>query len=754
MNAKPQIQLMPTLHYTSQRLDASLLCKNIVPGVRRAQIAILKKGQRPISRLTETVRETRPGSERGIVETSFGVRGLTPGDYLIRATVTDNEGKGPMVSAEKPFTYPQKPEWFGSQAGISDQVLPPYTDIKVVREKDRIAVRTWGRQYHFGSTPFLSGIESRGKALLPRSMRLTGRMDGQPLKLATRPTRLLEQTPAKAVLSQEFQGGPLTISTRIAVEYDGLARIDWTLNVRNPATLERLIVEIPLDAKFARYVYTWPAVRNGALTQAASNYSFSPIFWLGDDEKGLAWVAESDQHWSPASADKAIQILKGDREVTLRLNVAGKPITLQPGKPLTYAFGLQATPVKPMLKDNWDYRFHHISQTTHGPQDMILNVPDSILDTLAAKGVKTVCFHEHWTPCQGYTKTTHEAYLESFVRRCHRRGIKVLLYFGFNISDLIPEWPYIGEDCVRAPKGGYVPFNYPPQPIQNAYIVCLNSVYQDLLVDGIARLIDKFDIDGVYLDSTVVPFACSSPHHGCGYRKPDGSIASTYPIFAIRETLKRMYTVIKQRKPDGLVDAHVYDAMTIPALAFATSYLDGEQLQRAEFFPDGLPLDRFRAEFMGRNWGVSAEFLHYQLGGYKEAYALSLLHDVLVRAAGLNADFDLESSLWKVMDDFGRKEARWHPYWKNEEYLKVSPADCYASFYHHPQNGVLLVVSNLGRKEANIRLDLNLDRLTLPKPLSARDALSGSGVAVKDGAITLMLPSVGWRVIWVKPKNK
>lgn len=466
----------------------------------------------------------------------------------------------------------------------------------------------------------------------------------------------------------------------------------------------------------------------------------------------MQWVAESDRNWSPAAPDKAMEIIKGDNEVVLRLNIVGQEVVIDPARPMPdYTFALAATPLKPIEKDHWEMRFHHISQTTHGPVDMRLNVPDEILDKLAAGGVKTVCFHEHWTQCQAYSSTPFEADLDSFVKRCHQRGMKVLLYFGFNISDLIPEWPYIGEDCVVHPKSGYLPSNYPPQPIQNAYIVCLNSAYQDLLADGVARLVDRFDIDGVYLDTTTVPFACCNEAHGCGYRKPDGTLVSTFPVFSVRQMLRRMYTIIRQRKPDGLVDAHVYDGMTAPALAWATSYWTGEQLRRTENYAEGMPLDRFRAECMGRNWGVPAEFLYYMLGSYRNGYALALLHDVEVRPAGLKEDFELGKSVWKVMDDFGRKQSQWYPYWSNQEYVKVSVADCYASLYHHPTNGVLVVVSNLGGKEAAIELTLNREKLGLAGTLTTKDALTGQHVDAVQGTVTTKLPSVGWQMIWVKP---
>src|SRR5271157_2081367 len=60
--------------------------------------------------------------------------------------------------------------------------------------------------------------------------------------------------------------------------------------------------------------------------------------------------------------------------------------------------------------------------------------------------------------------------------------------------------------------------------------------------------------------------------------------------------------------------------MTIPTLAFATSYWDGEQLQglaRKHSALEILPLDAFCAEFMGHNWGVPAELLWYGGGPFR-----------------------------------------------------------------------------------------------------------------------------------------
>jgi len=230
-----------------------------------------------------------------------------------------------------------------------------------------------------------------------------------------------------------------------------------------------------------------------------------------------------------------------------------------------------------------------------------------------------------------------------------------------------------------------------------------------------------------------MPVACTNEAHGCGYRDAHDNLRPTYPVFAIREAFRRLYNVIKKHKPDGIVDSHVYDCMNSATLSFATSYWNGEQLSRAEHEADGLPLDRFRAEMRGLNWGVPADFLHYKLGTYSEACAISLLHDVTVRSY-TPLHKKINGGIYKLADDFGRAEATFRPYW--EKPITGLPASCHASVYEHPRNGRLVIVSNLGRTTAAITIE---------------------GANVKDGLSrerldeTVMLEPMAWRYLWIQP---
>jgi len=237
--------------------------------------------------------------------------------------------------------------------------------------------------------------------------------------------------------------------------------------------------------------------------------------------------------------------------------------------------------------------------------------PAPRIDRLADLGVRTICFHEHWTSIQAYTSTDREDDLRQLVEACHERGIKLLLYFGYEMSNIAPEWETYSEECLVHPRrGGYTRNN----PDQTAFVVCYGSHWQDFVAEGIARMMDELDIDGVYLDGTEYPWACANTQHGCGYERPDGTIGPTYSIFATREMMRRIYTIVRSRKPEGLVNVHNSTCMTTPTLAWATSTWDGEQFGGIEPGPHAtevLSLDAFRCEFMGRQWGVPAEFLCY-----------------------------------------------------------------------------------------------------------------------------------------------
>ncbi|MCD6352035.1 MAG: hypothetical protein J7M26_07940, partial [Armatimonadetes bacterium] len=371
------------------------------------------------------------------------------------------------------------------------------------------------------------------------------------------------------------------------------------------------------------------------------------------------------------------------------------------------------------------------------------------LDRYEQLGVKTICFHEHWSRIQNYFAPADPEGLHRLVEACHKHGIRLLVYYGYELSDIAPEWETYRDEVLIYPRGG----GYHRQPEQHCYICCYHSAWQDYLAWAIARTMDEYDMDGVYLDGTANPFGCANVGHGCGYIGEDGKPHRTYPFFSTRQMMKRIYTIVKTRKPDGLVNVHQSTCMTIPSVGWATSYWDGEQFGSIPRGPntwplDLLPLDAFRTEFMGHNWGVPAELLCYRRPyTYAEALALTLPHDVLVRPN----DVELASKIWKAAAAFGRKQARWLPYWENRQWVKVNDDDVKCSLYTRGRRGVLVVVSNLGKEPVEARLWLNWRALDLPRDLKGWDALTGEPVECGAGRLRLQMQPLEFRLLRLEP---
>ena len=86
---------------------------------------------------------------------------------------------------------------------------------------------------------------------------------------------------------------------------------------------------------------------------------------------------------------------------------------------------------------------------------------------------------------------------------------------------------------------------------------------------------------------------------------------TSYPVLATRSLYRRIYAAVHAAKPDAILLGHMSGKMWIPVLAYEDCYLDGENFmsQIKESYLDIMPLEMFRAEFVGRQWGLQAFFI-------------------------------------------------------------------------------------------------------------------------------------------------
>lgn len=377
------------------------------------------------------------------------------------------------------------------------------------------------------------------------------------------------------------------------------------------------------------------------------------------------------------------------------------------------------------------------------------------LEALASQGVRTVCFHEHWSPYQAYPSVTeaNRPKLLSLVQGCHAQKLQLLLYMSREMADNAPEWELYGQEALVQPRRG----GYRRQPPQTDWYACWRSPWKEFCLHHLARLLDEIGHDGWYLDGPEWPQACTNQHHGCGYMGPDGKLQPTYDIFATRDFMKRLYVLTRQRKPQGQLNIHNSTVMTIPTLSWGTSSWSGEQLDAIKppvKVLDVLPMDAFRTEFMGRQWGVPAEFLVYEGRPYpsREMLAYTLLHGVLIRP-GAPDELARTAALWKVYDSFPFGQSTMYPYWDAAGPIQCQPAGVYATAYGRPGAGLLVFVSNLGEQEVRAQLRFELPRLGLAGPVAARDALSSVSIPLQDAALQLPIGRWQYRVLRIQAQK-
>ena len=662
-----------------------------------------------------------------------------------------------------------KPEWLGNRIGISEQVVAPWTPLRFGAD----SIRCWGREYVFGRSPLPQRVVTAGRSVLAGSIRITGRAGEQALAWQAAEARFVSASPAKAIWQYRGAAVGVKLHARVEVEFDGMMRVDLRIGPKG-AALNELGLEIPIKAENARYIH-YSAVNWGGSDARGTggdtwewHSRFMPYVWLGDEERGLAWFAESD-HWRSAAPlrnaaeprqgwrlrdpDQAITVDKADGVAMLRVHLIDVPTVL--AQPLALTFGLQATPVKPVPAS-----YDRAARIWHGARYGMEAEPapdgdGTVLDYLWRAGVRTIVFHQTWTEYYGLPVTRENSeQLKRLADACHKRGLKLLLYIGYGLADISPEGKRYHDEMAIVPiirwTGG--------RGAADAFdAFCTRSAYSDFLIWGMDRLISEYDIDGIYFDGTSEPFICQNQRHGCGYVDDESELRPTYPIFAARDIMRRAYTLFRARKKESIINVHMSANLTIPTLAFADSYWDGEQfegLQHGDRAPlEVLPLDKFRAEFMGKQWGLAAEFLVYENRPFttEQALAFTMLHDVLVRPLDTGERLRLISRIWKARDDFGVEKARWIPYWDAKSPARAEPHGIMVSLYSRPGRGALLVVSNLGAKRATARASLDLGALGLPADVEAVDALTGDRIRVSRAALSLPLESMGWKLVWVRP---
>ena len=595
-------------------------------------------------------------------------------------------------------------------------------EFKCLEISDAVKVNAWNREYHLNSSCLFSSVKSCGDELLASPMRIVSRENGKDSVWGDEKVFVLEQqddfcTVVSSAASQKF-----VANTSLRFENDGFVKIDFKIMPRGRTVqqvfgldgftndgynLEKLWLEIPFKNHMVNLYHFYPGdgghindtQLSGSL-ESNLHLNFKSIVWLGNEKSGLCFTAETDEMWQ--YEDKAIEIIQTEEETILRLRLLDSFPDSWKSKdfedeeysylPITYTFALQATPTKPYPANPYNRKILHIDCFCKIKEDYydflggkFEDTDELVYDRIKRLGVTTLILHEKWNLIQNYWKVppSIEGKIKTIIRECHSRGIEVIPYFGYEICAMSDYWGDNAKEYLRKlTPDGYNQGGWYRMPHQREYIACYKSNWGKKFTAGVLKLIENFDFDGVYLDTTAVPWGCMNENHGCGYTK-DGKKHLTYPIYATREVMKTLYDNLD---PKGkIVNPHTSNCCNIPALTYCHLNTDGELIQMMirDEGTQSIPEGYLRSEYTGRNFGFPIDFLSYEYPPdwiYENSLPIALTLGIIPRVNNTGRPLEYMSAIWKIMDSFPMENSSFTGYWEKGE-IAFSAPEVKVSYY-------------------------------------------------------------------------
>ncbi len=637
--------------------------------------------------------------------------------------------------------------WLIAHSAAADQgahVPKPYTPVEA--SADRFGCL--GRVTELGELLLPKQITAAGKPLLAAPVRLSAEPDF--LSGLNGRSHVVRQAADTATWNWDSDSADVNVHAVMTGDCDGFCWYEVHLAPKHPLAIRSLMLDVPRIAVTARYLHTanlsWSNVSRG-IAEIGGKWSgaFWPYVWIGDEERGLAWSAESPAGWKLAHPQNTLGVETREDAVHFHVALVDHPIVL--AKPLVLRFGFQASPVKPVSLA-WRTKFRVVHDIQY---DSCVPGPNGRceLDDLRDGGAKAVIIHDSWTAYFGQTTPADKLKLRRLIDACHKRGLKLLVYVGYGLARNSKEIQGHHDQWSVMPLVPWDP-SYKPQT-RGFDACCPRSGWADWLVDGIDRLFAHYDLDGLYLDSTSETFPCSNTDHGCGWKDELGRVQPVYPMLSTRRLMRRISDVVHEHNPQAILDAHMSGNMTLQTLSFCDSVWDGEQFSghgNGEKFT--VPLDMFRTEFMGYAHGLDSEFLCYENRPFTfdEAIALAWVHGVEVRP--YPQTLKKVTPIWRALDRFGVVDAAWHPYW----------SDALASADHDGakisgwirDGKTLLFISHLQRTSAVVHVRLNPRWFPLdPSTLRATDAITNQNVPIDHDTFSISFDGMAYKMVNVTP---
>jgi len=668
--------------------------KKVVP-VKKGQVQALWFG-------VQIPEDAAPGTYRG--QMTIAPVGMPAQSVNLAITV------GPNLIADSGDDEPwrhSRLRWLDSQLAVDDEIVCPYTPMRVAQGTisilgRKVVLHPSGLPARIQSffTPDVTRIEDKAKSLLAAPMELIVEdAAGRRLKWIESAAKFTKQNDGIAEWKATSISGPLKMDVSAAMEFDGFMQFKVTLSALKAVDVSDIRLEIPLVKEAVQYMMGLGL--KGGYRPASYQWAWDVTknqdgAWLGDANAGLQFSLRAENYSRPLNTNfyqsKPLNMPPswfngGKGGITIRESTGGTVLvscyggsrTLQPGKDLHFDFNLLVTPFHTLdTKSQWSVKFFHSFQP---------------VDNVIRSGANTINVH-HGNDVNPYLNYPflHPQQMKAYIDEAHRKGLKVKIYdtirelsnhapelFALRSlgSEIFSEGPGDGFSWLQEHVGSnYIAAWFVPALKDAAIINSGMSRWHNYYVEGLNWLVNKMQIDGLYIDDVAFD----------------------------RTTMKRVRKVLDRGRPEAIIDLHSANQYN-PRDGFANSanlYLEHfpyiNRLWFGEYFDPNSPADFWFVEMSGIPYGLMGEML--QDGGNKWR---GMVYGMTNR---MPYDSNDPSPIWKARDDFGIQTSDMIGYWSPRCPVKTDNKDVLATAYVG-RGKTLVAIGSWAQSDVNVRLSID-----------------------------------------------
>ena len=720
-------------------------------------------------------------SKSGEAELFINIPELASGDYDVKIFLVgqkDVPSKPVIRTFERRYFL-----WEKNQIGISNEVIPPFTPIKV----EKNTVKTILRNHKMTDTGIWKQVKSKGENILASPMSFEMISKNNPVPIEVSEFKFTEKKDHRTAGYSQWKAGDLKGRTEFEYDYDGMMKVILTLSAKNPVKIDQFSLRIPLkepniplmhevcDSMRSTYAGRIPEGRGivWKSADASRNFlsgTFVPYVWMGGPERGICWFAESDENWSNDDKKSALTIERDGDVIYLNIYFINKKTVLTGSRKIV--FGLQATPVKPQPK-NWrlwqtkDPKVVYCATEAYWgglnvsarPFNKDYSVVRKIDETRRTGVVDKVFFKNlfktfdprEWAypqPEKGFDQFKSSLWCGLYYMKSKPQIITTYTNPTGALT-CTPEWwtfqdewtfaPYIGRGK-RTDKREIATLNETSTRLARSRMDFLLWKYNKLLEAG---------FDGIFWWDNFYPHSERDPYITGAYNKPDGSVQTSVNIFAMREFAKRIAVLTHQMgKKPRCNGPHMTTTNVIPTLSFADLTLDWEWKYGNADYQDRFPSDFILTESTGLQSGCIPHVLFNMNTKDKKKQkwikrtmmGVSLVHELK------SGWFFNKSDIYDLLHRFGygKSGCEVYNYWDKKPVVIIKGID--AKFLALKKGDRLIVIVTDYGEGGEANLQLNFDQTLISKYKKVRNWETNETLPCKNGAITFPIKKHDFRV--------